>query len=178
MTHYKVRVVRAGVEVEVDSSDKEYTNSKLTELLTKFQVVRGTPLIPPIGSRRRPAVFVMEPTDAWDLNRRPRARQLQSPAARARPGPVCARPVVVVDILHQDPLGCRSPITIDMVKACPRGPRVLLGISRHLARRDYALAALPAEATRRRRTTFDVTAAAYGWWRLAERSRLIGTGRY
>ena len=33
MTHYRVRVARGDVEVEVDSSEKAYTNSKLKELL-------------------------------------------------------------------------------------------------------------------------------------------------
>jgi len=36
MPHYKVRVMKAGVEVEVDSSDKEYADSKLKELLSHF----------------------------------------------------------------------------------------------------------------------------------------------
>ncbi len=43
MTHYRVRVKRADVEVEVDSSDKEYTESKSKELFAHFEVEGPTP---------------------------------------------------------------------------------------------------------------------------------------
>jgi hypothetical protein len=40
MTHYRVRVARGDVEVEVDSSEKEYTDSKLKELLANLPTER------------------------------------------------------------------------------------------------------------------------------------------
>jgi hypothetical protein len=43
MTHYRVRIKRADVEVEVDSSDKEYTESKSKELFVRFEVAGATP---------------------------------------------------------------------------------------------------------------------------------------
>jgi len=43
MAHYRVRVKRADVEVEVDSSDKEYTESKSKELFAHFEVHGPTP---------------------------------------------------------------------------------------------------------------------------------------
>jgi hypothetical protein len=43
MSHYRVRVKRADVEVEVDSSDKEYTESKLTELLGGVEIKETAP---------------------------------------------------------------------------------------------------------------------------------------
>ena len=48
-----------------------------------------------------------------------------------------------------------------MVKACPRGARVSLGIGRHLARRDDALQLFLRKRLADFMTTFDVTAAAY-----------------
>jgi hypothetical protein len=43
MSHYRVRVKRADVEVEVDSSDKEYTESKLKELLGGVEIKETAP---------------------------------------------------------------------------------------------------------------------------------------
>jgi len=40
------------------------------------------PLIRPIGSRRPPEVFVMEPTDAWHLHDNALARPLYTPRLR------------------------------------------------------------------------------------------------
>src|SRR5437773_5133199 len=40
MAQYRVRVVRGGVEVEVDSSEKDYTDSKLKELLGSLPTER------------------------------------------------------------------------------------------------------------------------------------------
>jgi len=40
MPHYRVRVARGGVEVEVDSSEKDYTDSKLKELLGSLPTER------------------------------------------------------------------------------------------------------------------------------------------
>lgn len=42
MTHYRVRVKRADVEVEVESSDKEYTESKSKELFAHFELKGAT----------------------------------------------------------------------------------------------------------------------------------------
>src|SRR5437867_1577344 len=43
MAHYRVRVVRGDVEVEVDSSEKEYTDSKLKELLGSLRTESVVP---------------------------------------------------------------------------------------------------------------------------------------
>ena len=43
MSHYRVRVKRADVEIEVDSSDKEYTESKLKELLGGVEAKEAAP---------------------------------------------------------------------------------------------------------------------------------------
>jgi hypothetical protein len=53
MTHYRVRVIKGGVEVEVDSSDKEYTDSKLKALLTSLRV-EGAAMTPSKGGGAAP----------------------------------------------------------------------------------------------------------------------------
>lgn len=43
MSHYRIRVQFAGVEVEVDSSDKEYTEAKFKALIASFGPARVVP---------------------------------------------------------------------------------------------------------------------------------------
>lgn len=37
MAHYRIRVMRDGLEIEVDSSDKEYTDAKFNELVSRME---------------------------------------------------------------------------------------------------------------------------------------------
>jgi len=69
MAHYKIRVMKGGVEVEVDSSDQEYTDSKLKELLAHFPSEgvatppsKGGPATPPrtVASAREKPLSMAE----------------------------------------------------------------------------------------------------------------------
>lgn len=60
MTHYRVRVKRADVEVEVDSSDKEYTDSKSKELFAHFEVDGSTPTPKKAGVAQKTASMARE----------------------------------------------------------------------------------------------------------------------
>jgi hypothetical protein len=58
MSHFRVRVQARGVEIEVDSSDKDYTESKVKELMAAFGPAKGTASEPrgsPSASRPRPS---------------------------------------------------------------------------------------------------------------------------
>jgi hypothetical protein len=49
MSHYRVRLKKGEIEVEVDSSDKDYTESKLRELLGSFEA--KAPAAPKVAGR-------------------------------------------------------------------------------------------------------------------------------
>jgi hypothetical protein len=51
MTHFRVRVRKAEIEIEVDSSDKDYTEAKLRELLVRF-VTKAPPVPKTPGAAR------------------------------------------------------------------------------------------------------------------------------
>ncbi len=85
-----LRVAQLFVPVQTSAGDDkdEQWQAPIGRIMTGLLVVfRGCVelsllLIRPIGSRRPPDVFVMEPTDAWHLHHPALARRLHAPRLR------------------------------------------------------------------------------------------------
>src|SRR5437867_2282468 len=98
-------------------------HAEIKTLITRMATANPLclPLIRPIGSRRSPEVFVMEPTHAGHLHHPALARRLHTPwlgcvLGQRQVGP---GPVVVVDVLRQDPQQMPFAEHDDMVQAFP-----------------------------------------------------------
>src|SRR5436309_12298551 len=79
------------------------------------------PIIRPLGSCSTPDVFVMKPTDARQLHHPSLVRPLDSPMLGCvlSQGQMCPGPVVVVNVLRQDPAKMPFANHDDVVKAFP-----------------------------------------------------------
>src|SRR5438309_1209114 len=79
------------------------------------------PIIRPLCSCSTPDVFVMEPTDARQLHHPSLVRPLDSPMLGCvfSQGQMCPGPVVVVNVLRQDPAKMPFANHDDVVKAFP-----------------------------------------------------------